>query len=1237
MEVRSTAGQVAYRDACVYLMGKTADQTEREAVISLLEVQVEKQLSDEWVNLKNSFFFMTEGSSIHVIWKTLSHLLNELVESEPFQEMLTLKGVIDRKQVLVTSSGQFFILLESGFSDIAGELNVDPLDAPRLQTLVAAASAVGGEIRLTNIVSLAQWLSFHEMKLPENVGEVSKLLSFMKWDWSESDRIGHYWEYIRGHEDPSVVLTDSQCQEIRALKKTLSPGSQKLLGMLYKNVKSSLGGDISWENAGEVLAKIVDHPSSQTLARKYLDKLGWYGSINGEAVEKSDLSKLLITAIILDVFPAHASTELRNHLENFDLYEPWDTVDQPINIVRNRLEQYLLSNRKISGELVPLASHLLLADLAPAFLVKSIPHDLTVGSLGWVALSQAVAFLEMRFKGASRFMTYDQVMAFADAQALSSSMGLLQGLAAFDAIVDWGLVNEVITHDELEASAKTASTSAISAYERYVKSMAQGSSVWAEPPPSRKRIAREELEKAAPGCDFLEKRLLRHFSDKFNSGLPMSMLDLHIEGELQKQGWDWSKDKSLFAVYPGLVCIPPNQSLFEEATRKHHQKLHEALSSNIKLAMARMPAHDREIYEKNRISFFTVRPEIGKLVYPSHHSTGFTGVNNQPPVMKETQAQRDEATGRFGVIMYVSHGDEQYLCHEMHTLQGKLIRNDELGAFLHKANLPARLDFTGRLEELLPAVRAIKTLPVDLESYTHGIAPRENRTSRAVIEKLGSVAAATGEFEERRGTYQHFISPRLEDIAQFITAHRPLATIKEYTSAITELTEREQVRKTTEEVMTYIIDLVVPFKKCIEDIASGDKNRLADGIYGCSMDAIAIVFSVLGATSKILSIASRTVSLASKLASTGKFGLKLVVSTFNPIDGLPTAGYKLSKSLYKSGARLSQEGVRLVELATFQLRRLTGKASSVDLLKLDNVPQIGMGTWRPRGSSADFLDVCAITTGDRWYGINQFGRPWGKRLDFEWKSPFTMPNVRRELPASYVNHVLEQGMQTAARKIDNAIAALTAPSFKLRTDPVIGLFFGTTPQARDNLLAFLKVVRTDFAGWSPSNLLLEPLKDHSTTLRVEPLAFGKWKSAAAGHKANHRFLAVNPKNIDLRLNGSIPGYGNIADDLLHEMFRATAARRVAAIATAAADIDKGLNVAPLLNLGAARLAESAHEEGGARPIENADSCAIATALLSQVVTDYPSFSKNVSIVQNAVDNHAGKTIDSEVWLNLNTR
>ncbi|WP_192561227.1 YbaB/EbfC family nucleoid-associated protein [Pseudomonas gozinkensis] len=1240
MKVRGDVSQVAVRDVRNFISSGKFDDVERASVVALIEVLVSNRLDHDVIDLENSFFFMKEGSSLHTVWQSVIHILKAFVESEAFQEKLKEIEALDHKHVSVTAGGRMNVVTKNGVLDIAPELQADPLDAPRLQALVDAAQATGGELKFTQSVSVAQWLRFHDMKLPGRVGSAHKLLSFLRWSGSDPDKLGNYWEHIRGHDDNSVVLTSTQFKEIRALKSTLSPGREKLLGMLYKNVKLPDSEDLGWENANEVLSKLVTHPSAQALARKYVEALGCYGSNSSGTLEPVDLSQLLITVILLDLFPSIGSEQSRNYIGPFDIYQASDSVDKPMNLVRNQLEQYLVANRMVSAKLVPLASHLLLADLAPGFLVKAIPADLTVGSLAWVTFSQAVAFVETKSKGATRYMTYDQVMAFSDMDELSDSMGLLQSLTAIDPIIDWALINEVISHEELEDSAKNASERALSAYEVYVNTLIQSTNVWGEKPPSRKAIALEALKAAAPGCDFLEKPLLRPHSDQFNTGPKISMLDLHIEDELRKQHWDWGKDKSLYSVYPQLTRMLPNQLIFESAAREHHQKLHKALSTNIKLALARLPEDERKVYEIHDISFFTVRPPVGTLDYPSAHSTGLVGVNNKKPIRMETQAQRDEATGRFAVILYVAYGDNQYLCHEMFNLQGELTRNDELGELIRKVGhkkFASRVDFFGRLDEKVPSAHTLNYAPVDLESYTHGSTPRKNRTSVAVIEKLGTLGAPSQEEEPRSGIYQNFMSLRLNEIAQFIVTHRPLATVEEYTEAVTELTAREQARAKTDEVITYIVDLVVPFKKCIEDIASGDKNKLVDGLYGCTMDAISLLFTALGTTTKLLNIAARTVSTLSKLTSLGKYGLKLVVSTLNPLDGLPTAGFRLSKTLLKRGLRLSQDGARLVERAAFQLRRLTGKASSVDLLKLDSVPQLGAGQWRPRRDSANAVDVCAIARDRQWYAVSRLGRPWGKPLDFQWKQPFSVPDAIHELPSSYINHVIEKSIEIANRKIDNAIVVLTQPSLKLKTDPAIGMFLGTTPQLRDDLLAFLKVVKTDFNGYSASNVVLDPLKDHSITLNVKDLDFNQWKRAALSRKADYKFLAINPKNLNSRSGFAGRVYGEIADDLIHEMLRVASARKDVVIATTSADEHKGLNVTPLLNLASGHLKASTSETMLANAIDNADSCALATALLSQVVTDYEGFSANVSLMRSAISGSDDKGIETEVWLNLNTR
>ncbi len=1224
-----------------YVSRVYADEAERKSVIAGLKSAVNGRADDEeFLSSLMPKVQLVAESSLHFVHTPARIKLAAIVLSSDFQIRLPNIAIFD--YVRLTSEGRLEGVLGPEVYNIGDILQKDPAYSETYLLLTDFCKSLGGEINLDDSIRIEHWLTFHGFNVPANVEHARTLMAFLEWQWSFEDDLGDYWDHINGHDVPSAVLTPSQCKEINALTATFVPVGKSLLDTLYRQATPSFVENVSRRNANETISKMVTHPAALELARKYIRALGWYGA-QDEYVQDNELSQVLLTALILELNPNAADIKKRNHMGSFNIYSANETVDQPLLTVRERFERHLTVHHKLPPELAPLAAHLLLADLAPALLVKDVPFSVTVGSIPWITFCQAVMFVEFKSKGASRFMNYDQIMLFSDMDTLSPTLGQLQSLGGVGSIADWALVNGVITDDELATSSSDACAKALATFQQHLERLTLNSTVWRKIPPSRRETALIALRDAAPFCHVLESKILRHYTDKFATSYQMSMCDLHIEGDLTSEEWDRYKGTSIYFEYPHISKLPSNDSVFKENAREHLRQLNMAMMSNVKLVLAQIPESQRDIFDKHEVHFFTVRPSVAVKVYSS--SGGLIGTGGGKVRLVETQANRDAATGRFGVVMYVEYGKDKYLCYEIFAMQGKCWRNDALGDFINRAgriNLPSRVDYKGNLHDPVPEPRYAEE-SLDLNSYTHGIEPRANMRSFAIMDKLGSLPPATVATERKSGIYQYFMSPSAERIAQYVITHRPLATEDEFVKAMTDLTERELVHKKTEEVVGYLVDLVVPFKKCIEDIESGDKNRIVDGVYGCTMDALGMIFTVFAISTKVLVVATRSASLAAKVTSLVKFGLKLTVSTFNPVDGLPTAGYQLSTTLLKGGMSLGKSGIKLVESATFQLRRVTGSARSVDLLQLANLPTISKGKWRPRGSIAEYVEVCSVTRNNSWYAVSRSGRPWGRKmLDFTGTPQTALPLANKSLPDSYTRDVVRQAMPMVDRKISSAIEILSKPESIIKTDVVMGLFFGTTPEMRDKLMAFLRTIRIDIAGWSISNFFLDPLKDKVQVVQVDTSVYEDWRRAAAGQKAHHQFLSINCAELNSRFSSAGFKIGEVADDLVHEMFRASTGRSEVASATVSLQGRKGLNVAPLLNLAAGYLAESSADStvryhSASRALENADTFAVTTALLHQFAVDEPMFARNLETIFDAVAVSANKPIVGEVWIELNTR
>ncbi|MBX9404743.1 hypothetical protein K5E40_03505 [Pseudomonas baetica] len=1227
MKVRNILSKSAVLTAQDNQLCIAGDEVERKVITNVLYQLYKVRNSAVVIDMEAITLTLHEGSSFYYVHKPLSEKLSKLVK------------IFHQDANAKITSADFEVWMDAGSDgdadNVVRQIEYFMHARANREQLREASEQTGGAIRTeADEASYAQWLRFHGLNVPTNVEQFIQLLTFLQWEFRPSHRIDKYWEQINGHTGNSVALTASQCQEIRALTASFVPGGKNLLETLYENVKPVLYDAVDWENADGVITELVHHDFSYALAKKYVNALGWWGARNGEVFDADDLAQVLFTAIILQLDPQVGAVEQRNVIAGYNIYASNVAVDKPLENIRQGFEQHLVNSKKVSRNLAPLASHLLLSSTAPGLLVKSVPSWLMVGSIAWVTFFQAVSVIELIAAGASRFLHYEDVMQFAELATVSTALDQLQGMAAIEGVIDWGLINEVISYDNLKSSTADAVRTSLAAYQAHIATMVNGAKAFSTPVPSRKKLALAALESAMPGCDFLETPLLRPAP---YSAMRVSMLDLHIEGLLSSGEWDWNKTPHILGEYPQLTGLVRNQDVFEAEVRAYHGNIHRAMASNIKLALAGMPRQDRDVFGKSKITFFTVREPVVETIYPEKGNFNLIGVANKGAQQVELQGKKDQARGRFAVIMIASYGNNQTLCYELFSLLGECRRNDALGKLVletKKMGMPAWLEMKRSPNDAQSPLPETHNVPTDLESYTQGKRPRPNACDKMVIEKLGTLAAPASATEDKHSLYQFFMSPHIENIAKFVVTHRPVGSVSELVEAFTELTDKERIAKTTDEVLQYVVDLIVPFKKCIEDLASGDRNKVVDGVYACSMDAIGIFFAVLSAPAKLLSIAAKSASLAAKLASGIKFGLQLTISTLNPIDGIPTAGFKATKALLKSGRTGC---LKLVDSATSQLYRLTGRRQSVDFLQLASLPQVGQGKWRPRGSTVDATNVCALKKNEQWYGISSRGNPWGKQLDgFELKGAFAVPSVR---PEAYTSHIIQHGLSKAHEKVQAAISVLGTPAHKPRTDLTIGLFFGTTDRGRDSFSVALAAIRVDLGGTSISNFVLDSAKVDNQIMQVEQSQYNEWKKAGLNDRENVQYLTISNQNLNDRFNAAGFSYGEVADDLIHEMLRAGAGKgeRVIAKATLRNKLPV-LDVAPLLNLAAGRLPKPDGTGGYYNRDEalvNADSFAIVTALLSQMETNPDKYANNMNIVEAAVKGSAGRTIDGEVLINLN--
>lgn len=1227
-----------------------ADAVERQLVLAQLEQALSQYTDDQKINWYTHEVALQAGSSLYEIYNPGRLMLSELLETGPVVGALAREDARDHDGLVrVTPDGKMEVRADRGWVDLVAARHFEksvPIQSA-LTLISDIAAVVGGYVWPDIDLTLDQWFRFHDISLPENNVKVRELIALFKFD-PQVKEPSNYWEHFQTEDQTSIALSGEQFFAIRNATAKLMSG-KKLLTALY-NVTGRAA--VTHESAAQLVVEFVNHPVTRNLAKEYLKELGWFGVNKGQEVADDILGQLLMTAILLDLDPSVGHDIQRNHVAGFDLYAP-KNVDRHPSVIREELTTVLRTRKWVDSGLEPLVAHLLLARNAPEFLVREIPSSITLGSIGWINFCRAVMLVETVKTGATRVMTYAQIMAYGELQPVSESQKHKRDLAMIDPIVDWALINQIVTTAELEQAEETSTRRAIDAFEQHSEKFAQIAKVFSTPLPDRAKIARAALKIAAPGCDTLDAKAL---SERGGQQV-MSMVDLHQSGDLVTGQWDRRTVRlvtngvpkpainynpsgvSLYKRYPGLLKLASCDEEMDRQLAVHFNDLNSAMLSTVKLALAQMPEADLRVFMNADIHFLTVRESA--VYYKSRRASGPLTVK----VTQETRQSRDAATGRFGIVMYASCENAD-LCYELFTSRAETRKNDALAAFIkreQKLQQRSRMSASGDVTFPL-SITATQSLPLDVKRYTHATAEDSSITSSmAIIDNFGMLKGSQTPSTPPSGFYRKFNDPNIERIAEFLVKNRPYLNKNELREIVRIPTPLELSREEGDRLLTYFIDLLVPFKKCIEDIASGEHDKVVDGIYGCLMDGIGLVGTVAGASSKVLSISAKAISTTSKAARFTRLAFTSAIGLFNPLDGVPSGIQAGAKLVRKGLLRFNKNSHELVAIANSQLHRLSGRRQSYDLISASESAHRGVGHWQPRGSTGNLVTVLAARSGNKWYALNRRGNLWGKPLTgFTYQAPLQLPYSLKTLPASYTRNFIEKSLPRARAKIDNAIEAISRHEFKRDGDLLMKALFGNTSQTATNrLVNYLRLIRFDFAGFSMSNTLLNAFKHNETIASFDVNNYKRWKSASSSDAADIAFVEIYTQNLNKHFVNLGFNHDVVADDLIHELFHGSAQTADVGYATDTehqSNTGQRLDVAQLLNLASGNLAVAdsiASYHAVSEAFENADSLAVATSLLSQMATDKATFDHNMTIIRDALDRSGGRAIVQPVVITLN--
>jgi hypothetical protein len=1141
--------------------------TESELKISVDSYSASASLPFTTVfNVQDRFIPRVIGSSFDERCEPARNAFQKVIETPMFAQLLRKHAYPADIQLAVDAKASVRIVYDSEFESHRLSIALDDAQvlvfSEELDMLADLAKTIGGVVYSGQVIGIVQWLIFHGYKVPTTIGETRSLIEWLAFELPEPPSLGDYHELLHADESSPFHLSIADRKVITGTVHELTRGATSLLQALAFANFNLIPAQDKREHADKFLQNFLRRKPARALGVTLHERLGWHLESDDPDVRDHQLDELVVAALIIDM-------QLRSDqplVAGYDFYQPANASRSAAEVCL-LFEQHLVDLGLSEAYNAPLAAHLLIAGAAPELLIGEIPPGLTLDKPGWVTVRQTAAVIEHAAPGSSRVMTFAQLKMFSELTPVSGELDKLYEAAAIPAVVDWAVLNGVIPYRSEKDYDKAMVIKASAYFSRYMEALAQSETGLSTAPPDRRKVALRALEQVMPAGPYLEQQafeikyldsfgerswleglnaahpagILSEFWNFLASGtdnnefaingllrMRLSILDLYMSGDLVENGQLSDKFKTRDNFHPPanafarLAELQSPSQLFDQAFDRYYQDVREGLSSLIKIAITQMPERDRLALTNGEMTFYTVRKEVNPL-NPN----------------QETQIQRDEANGRYGIILCCTH-DDHIRAYELFTLRGVCCERPDLAVQLRDSGLLHQrptLSYTGSKYDFQDKNKASEW-PLDYDAYREGSEPRQGVTSKVVVEKLWQLRLQATDVR----AVPLFFSAQLDEIAQCVLDNHPVARREELYAALDVRNGLEEWRDTRETVEKLAINVIVPFKQCIEDIRSGRTDRVAEGIGGCVLDGLSVIGLLVGLGASAASILAKTGSTTLKLLKVAKAVARAAVSLINPLDGLPDLARKGLRLIKRGVVLAGKNALDVAHTASVQLRRLMHGAEGRDWIRLSHTGDVRQATWRGADALGEAIDIAVLKRNQDWHALNiRTGGAWGPRLKLLDLGNFT-PLKRlfgRFKPFSYTRGYLKKAIPHARTKLDNSINALSQTSSNDDIRAVLKHVFGNdSDEVVKHVSNHLSAMRKDLEAISFSNVTFRP-HEPGVIASLSPPAYKRWQTALrTGQKIDDsagRFLSIYPDNLDEFYKLSRYDDGSVADVLIHEM------------------------------------------------------------------------------------------------------
>lgn len=1003
--------------------------------------------------------------------------------------------------------------------------------------------------------------------LPQTAAQVRNLINWQRHPLPSNPALDSYTGLFLSGQ--TALRPQERTQLLAAFERNVGNGILDSMPLTAGNMDDQISRHLK-DHAG--LNRFRQHTLMESIGRR----------VAGATTEQRN--QLLLTAQMLQIDPELGMR--RNRIAGYDLYSQAN-AGRSLAEVRGDLKEHLVRNKGVSPAAVDATAHILLASVAPEFLVRGVPDTLHVGAPAWVALRKTVALLEESAEGSSRVLTFGQVLDRAVLKPLTPEQTVLFHAAETDPLLDWAKMHGVIatraddqyTVDDVAVAAKN--------YNAYIEATHQATTVLSTPVKTRRELARADLKSVFPDRDLSKPMHTVEYRPTWpmpGIGYQQSLVDLHMMGQLKNNTFKASNLKNLIGATlhkneydPEILRLQPHFKALKHSEQSLNQSiqdntgsLRDAISTGLKDILSKMPYADRQALQTQELTFYRVETE---------------SINGKGTPIKGADEQAAAVQGRYGFLVSAGKGKDAK-CFEFFPMSGIYVERPDFLATLAKG------------EAIVPRVWVTR-----MKSHADGKNAGESEVQIRALRETVPASKASSVLISPLG----FFSQRADAIAQYVARQNLVLHPDQLEALAKGETPQERFVGNLKLAGKTVLNILIPFKACYDDIVSGRVSKDLGAMTGCATDVVMTIAVVGGGVTEGVTAVTRAEGGFSKLAATTRAVGSLTNALLNPAAGLSEPLLKVGKWLEKNTvARLSkpQGAVRAAWHAQLDEQRFG----------------------RPRQMRRESLDGT---------GVIDAGLPGIKALKPELQA------TRAE-----VKNIVQRAQPLAVSKLDDALKVMADPALTDDVDFVLKHFQGMSPtQARKMMTSRLAGLKTKAQALTTKNIKFMRSKDHNWVAQTDPSAYKVDKSG--------KFFEVNIDGAKHYYQHFGSHGGAMSNALIHELDHLPGTVTQGSVDFAyLTRLEKNTeNARGLLNLAKGHVdpadlllpGSEAPELVGKTGVSmygsragsmNAESTMTSVALLSQLKTDPALFKQNRTMIEEALTTFGAQPITDQVGIRI---